>query len=135
MTDVELLNIDPKGPVQKQVVDSVANWQLPLLVILFVSVIFVAIKIVVHRHESRTLFMQLQTLEKERDKLSAQWSRLKLEKGMSMNQVRVEEKAQEGLGMRIPRASEIRVVREPVSRRSDPVVQGAKVNNKVALND
>ena len=138
MTSVDPLIVEPKAPVQKQTVDSVTNWQLPLLAVLFVSIIFIAIKTVVHRHESRTLFMQLQKLEKERDKLSAQWSRLKLEQGMSMNQVRVEQQARWDLGMRIPKASEIKVVREPVSRKKlDSVVRDAKTTNtnKVALSD
>lgn len=94
-------------------VDSVTNWQLPLLAILFVSIVFVAIKTVIQRHESRTAFMKLQTLEKERDKLAAQWSRLKLEQGTALNQVRVEQYARWDLGMKIPKASEIKVVREP----------------------
>ena len=97
-------------------VDSVVNWQLPLLVVLFVAVIFVAIKTVVHRHESRTLFMQLQVLEKERDKLSAQWSRLKLEQGTMLNQVRVEQNARWELGMLMPKTSEIKMIREPVKK-------------------
>ncbi len=105
-------------PVAKKftTVDSVVNWQLPLLVILFVGVIFVAIKTVVHRHESRNLFMHLQVLEKERDKLSAQWSRLKLEQGTMLNQVRVEQNARWELGMQMPKTSEIKMIREPVKR-------------------
>ncbi len=116
-------------------VDSVTNWQLPLLAVLFVAVIFVAIKTVVYRHESRALFMQLQKLEKERDKLSAQWSRLKLEQGTSLNQVRVEQQARWDLKMKMPKASEIKVVREEaVKHRVNPVVQNTKAS-KVALSD
>ena len=115
-------------------VDSVVNWQLPLLVILFVAVIFVAIKTVVHRHESRSLFMQLQVLEKERDKLSAQWSRLKLEQGTMLNQVRVEQNARWELGMQMPKTSEIKMIREP-AKRSFLVVDQLSVPSvsKVAL--
>ncbi len=94
-------------------VDSVVSWQVPLLVILFVGVIFVAIKTVVHRHESRNQFMQLQVLEKERDKLAAQWSRLKLEQGTMLNQVRVERNARIDLNMQMPKTSEIKTIREP----------------------
>lgn len=93
-------------------VDSTANWQLPLLAILFVLVVFVAIKTVVHRHEARTSFMELQSLEKERDKLAAQWSRLKLEQGTALNRVKVEQYARWDLGMKIPKASEVKIVRE-----------------------
>jgi len=109
-------------------VDSVVNWQLPMLVVLFVSVIFVAIKTVVHRHESRTLFMQLQVLEKERDKLSAQWSRLKLEQGTMLNQVRVEQNARWELGMQMPKTSEIKMIREP-AKKSFLVVEKLDAQN------
>ena len=97
-------------------VDSVANWQLPLLAILFVSVVFVAIKTVVHRHESRAAYMKLQVLEKERDKLAAQWSRLKLEQATTLNQVRVEQYARWDLNMKMPKASEVKIIQEPVRR-------------------
>jgi len=126
----------PKIPVVKKMttVDSVVNWQLPLLAILFVAVIFVAIKTVVHRHESRTLFMQLQVLEKERDKLAAQWSRLKLEQGTMLNQVRVERNARLDLNMKIPKASEIRTIRESarqvvlsVDAKTPAVLKASKV--------
>lgn len=92
--------------------NSALNWQFSLLLVLFVSVIFVSIKTIEHRHVSRTSFMKLQTLEKERDVLLAQWSRLKLEQGTVLNQVHVEKKARESLGMRVPRVSEIRRLRE-----------------------
>lgn len=121
-------------------VDSVVNWQLPLLVVLFVAVIFVAIKTVVHRHESRNMFMQLQVLEKERDKLAAQWSGLKLEQGTMLNQVRVEQNARWDLKMKIPKASEVRVVREPKKETVMSIVDLPEVPvesgvSKVALSD
>jgi len=117
-------------------VDSVVNWQLPLLVVLFVAVIFVAIKTVVHRHESRMQFMQLQVLEKERDKLSAQWSRLKLEQGTLLNQVRVEQDARWKLGMKMPKTSEIQMIREPANKSflmADQV--NIKNTSKIALGE
>ncbi len=92
--------------------DSVINWQLPVLAILFVSVVFVAIKTVVNRHESRTAFVKLQKLEKERDKLAAQWSRLKLEQAVTLNQVRVEQYARWDLNMKMPKTSEIKIIQE-----------------------
>ena len=93
-------------------VDSVINWQLPLLLILFVSCVFVAVQTVVHRHESRTAYMKLQKLEKERDKLAAQWSRLKLEQATALNQVKVERYARGDLRMQMPKASEVKIIQE-----------------------
>ena len=127
-------------------VDSVTNWQLPLLAILFVTVVFVAIKTVVYRHESRVAFMQLQKLEKERDKLAAQWSRLKLEQGAMLNQVRVEKIARWDLKMKLPKASEVRVVREPskvvdipvahlMSKKTKTTTEKEFIASKVALSD
>lgn len=136
MPKIDPVVVELKVSMKNQTVDSITNWQLPLLAILFVSVIFVAIKTVVHRHESRTLFMQLQKLEKERDTLSAQWSRLKLEQGTTMNQVRVEQQARWDLGMKIPKASEIKVVREPARiKKLEAVVQNSRPSNTVALSD
>ena len=136
----------PDYPVVKKMttVDSVVNWQLPLLAILFVVVIFVAIKTVVHRHESRTLFMQLQVLEKERDKLAAQWSRLKLEQGTMLNQVRVERNARLDLGMKMPKTSEIKTIREAarevvvsveLPKEMNPKTPAVLKASKVALGD
>ncbi len=88
------------------------NWQLPLLLVLFVAVIFTAIKTVEQRHEARSQFVKLQTLEKERDMLAAQWSRLKLEQSTMLNQVRVEYLASRDLKMQIPKPSEKKMIRE-----------------------
>ncbi len=97
------------------------DWQLPVLLLLFVLVIVVAVKTVVNRHQSRTLFMELQSLEKQRDKLVAQWSRLKLEQGTLLNQVRVERQARRDLGMQIPKPSEIKIVRESLKLKEKSI--------------
>lgn len=112
-----------------------ANRSLIILIMLFVMVIFVAIKTVVHRHESRTLFMQLQTLEKQRDKLAAQWSRLKLEQGTMLNQVRVERQARRDLGMQMPKTSEIKIVRETRKKMKKELMVGNRVASGVILSD
>jgi len=88
------------------------QWQVLLLVVLFIAVVFVSIKTVVQRHESRLAYMELQSHEKERDKLVAQWSRLKLEQATTLNQVRVEQYARWDLGMKIPKASEVKIIQE-----------------------
>ncbi len=88
------------------------NWQLLLLLVLFVSVVFAAIKTVSQRHEARSQFVKLQKLEKERDKLAAQWSRLKLEQSTMLNQVRVERLARRDLNMQMPKPSEKKMIRE-----------------------
>ncbi len=134
--DIKMAQEVQTTPVVKKLttVDSVVNWQLPLLVVLFVAIIFVAIKTVVHRHESRNLFMHLQVLEKERDKLSAQWSRLKLEQGTMLNQVRVEQNARWELGMKMPKTSDMEMIREPAKKSFLVVDQLSESSaSKVAL--
>lgn len=88
------------------------NWQLYLLLVLFVSVVFTAIQTVEQRHEARAQFVELQKLEKERDRLAAQWSRLKLEQSTMLNQVRVERLARMDLRMQMPKPSEKKMIRE-----------------------
>jgi len=110
-----------------------SDWQLPILLLLFVLVIFVAVKTVVNRHQSRTLFMELQSLEKQRDKLVAQWSRLKLEQGTLLNQVRVERQARRDLGMKMPKPSEIKIVRESLKLKGKSM-NGSSVT-EVVLSD
>ena len=122
--------------------DSVINWKLILLPVLFVAVVFVSIKIVVHRHEARSLFVEAQRLEKERDVLAAQWSRLKLEQGTVLNQVSVERQARWDLGMHIPKTSDVQMIREPASDYVDIAGADNAVNTpksadltKVSLSD
>lgn len=114
-------------------IDSVINWQLPVLAILFVSIIFIAIKTVVHRHESRAAYVKLQKLEKERDKLAAQWSRLKLEQATTLNQVRVEQYARWDLNMKMPKASEIKVIQEPSEEFAEVKLASVKQGNNVKV--
>lgn len=82
------------------------------LLLLYVLVIGMALLIVANRHHSRQLFAELQKLEKERDELSAEWSRLKLEQSTLLNQVHVETQAKQGLKMQKPSAENIKVIRE-----------------------
>lgn len=82
------------------------------LLLLYLLVMILALMVVSNRHESRKLFAELQKLEKQRDELSANWSRLKLEQSTLLNQVHVETEAQEKLGMQKPLAENIKVIRE-----------------------
>ena len=90
----------------------VSGWQFGLLVCLFVSVIVVSIMVVMHRHQSRGLFVQSQKLAKQHNILIAQWSRVKLEQGVVIKYFYIERKAREDLSMRIPKAKNIKMVKE-----------------------
>jgi cell division protein FtsL len=71
-----------------------------------------AIGVVYTKYLSRKLFVELQGLRSERDLIDAEWSRLQLELGAWASHVRIEQEAREKLGMRLPRADEIVVVRQ-----------------------
>jgi cell division protein FtsL len=82
------------------------------ILLLYALVIGMALLVVANRHHSRELFAELQRLEKERDELSADWSRLKLEQSTLLNQVHVETRSKEVLKMQKPSAGNIKVIRE-----------------------
>ena len=82
------------------------------LLVLYIMVITAALWLVQNRHTSRQLFMELQALETERDRLSAEWSRLKLEQSTILNQIRVDNRAKSELGMQKPTAAQIKVINE-----------------------
>lgn len=88
------------------------HWKLILLVNLYVGVVFAAIQVVTQRNYTRTLFVEAQKVQQERDLLTAEWSQLKIQQGTDLNEVRVEAQARRELGMHIPRAVDIRVIRE-----------------------
>jgi cell division protein FtsL len=64
------------------------------------------------RHEARKLFVELQALERARDELNIDWGRLRIEQGMLATHARVERLASEQLGMHMPAASDVSVVRD-----------------------
>jgi cell division protein FtsL len=88
------------------------RWQVVLLALFYFLVVAIAILVVMQRHQSRALFVQSEKLAKQHNILIAQWSRLKLEQGVVLNEIYVERKARQDLGMRIPKAKNIRVVKE-----------------------
>ena len=90
----------------------VKHWRLILLLALYVGVLFTAIEVVAQRNYTRTLFVEEQKVQQERDALTAEWSRLKLQQETDLNEVRVEAQARRKLGMHGPRAVDIRVIRE-----------------------
>ncbi|WP_020560360.1 cell division protein FtsL [Thiofilum flexile] len=88
------------------------RWQFFSVTFLYIAVIGMAILLVANRHEARQLFVQVQTLEKERDRLNSDWSRLKLEQSTQLHHLRIEQRARDSLKMQKPSASAIGVIRE-----------------------
>ncbi len=66
---------------------------------------------VVHaRHMHRQAFIQLSTLERERDELNIDFGRLQLEQATWAETNRIEQIARTQLGMKYPDATELRVI-------------------------
>jgi cell division protein FtsL len=73
---------------------------------LFVS----ALGVVWSIHETRTLFIELQGLHADRDRLDIEWSQLKIEQSAWATHGRVEQTARTGLNMVIPTPQEVQLV-------------------------
>ncbi|MDJ0928654.1 MAG: cell division protein FtsL [Gammaproteobacteria bacterium] len=72
-------------------------------------VVMSAIAAVYAKHETRKLFIELQTLTADRDRLEVDWGRLLIEQSTWSNHARVERLAREEMGMIEPAAGRTRV--------------------------
>ncbi|MFO1436270.1 MAG: cell division protein FtsL [Gammaproteobacteria bacterium] len=70
---------------------------------LTVALIGSAISVVLSRHESRKLFVELQKLEGERDRMNEEWGQLQLEQATWGTPARVEDIAHSKLQMEPPK--------------------------------
>ena len=82
-----------------------------LLALLLAGVIASGVGVVYARHQSRALFVQLQTLLKERDALNIEWGQLQLEQSTLATHGRIERLASERLDMQVPAHDEIILVK------------------------
>jgi len=80
------------------------------LPVLWLAVLASAIAVVRARHEARTLFVQLEQLSAERDRLNIEWGQLQLEQSAWSNHGFVERVASDRLHMTLPRPEEVRIV-------------------------
>ena len=88
---------------------SLGRWSMPVIwALLFAS----AIGVVWSRHETRSLFIQLQSLTSQRDGLDIEWGQLKIEQSAWSSHGRVEQTARANLKMVIPKPDEVRLVQE-----------------------
>ncbi len=62
------------------------------------------------KHKSRKLFVELQGLVVERDRLEMDWGRLQIEQSTQGNHARVERLAREQLDMRAPTREDVKLV-------------------------
>jgi len=84
------------------------RWSMPFLWMLLLAS---AVAVVWSTHETRSLFIRLQGLNSERDKLDIEWGQLKIEQSAWATHGRVEQTARAGLKMIIPRPEDVRLVK------------------------
>ncbi len=89
-----------------------------LLILCTVLLMLSAFSLVYVRQQSRLRFVALQQLERERDKLDAEWSRLKIEQATLASPQAVARVARQRLGMVVPKlARDLVLAREPQGSR------------------
>lgn len=88
--------------------NGIARWSVPVLWGLLLAS---AIAVISTKHEARSLFIELQGLHAERDRLDTEWGQLKLEQSAFAVHGRVEQAARSELDMVIPRPDEVLLVK------------------------
>ncbi len=80
---------------------------LVVVALLFSFVLTSAILLVYSKHQSRSLFVELQQMKIEVNSLEAEWSQLQLEQSAWSGHGRIEKVARNRLSMVIPKADEV----------------------------
>jgi cell division protein FtsL len=70
-----------------------------------------ALGVIWSKHQSRNLFVELQRLEKQRDRLDVEWGQLKLQQSKDAAHGRVEQFARAQLHMTIPMPNQVSLVK------------------------
>jgi cell division protein FtsL len=81
------------------------------MAVLWLALLGASIAVVWSKHEARSLFIELQRLNAERDRLDIEWGQLKLEQSAFAMHGRVEQTARVNLQMVVPRPDEVRIVK------------------------
>jgi len=84
----------------------------PLALIIVFSVVCVigAMALVKTKHESRKLFVELETLTDERDQLNIEWGQLQIEQSTWATHARIEQVATDDLSLARPASTDIYVI-------------------------
>jgi cell division protein FtsL len=83
-----------------------------LLPLLWLSVLTSAAGVIYMKHRARALFIDLQTLNRERDELETEWGQLQLEQSAWSTHGFVERVANAKLAMDIPAPADVKIVRQ-----------------------
>jgi cell division protein FtsL len=85
-----------------------------VLVLVFAAVcVMSAIALVYTKHDSRKLFIELETLTQERDELNIEWGQLQIEQSTWATHARIEQVALDRLSLVRPQSTEIFVIERP----------------------
>lgn len=80
------------------------------LIILGAAVFLSAVNVVIARHETRKLFVEIQNLERDRDNLNEEWGRLQLEQSTWATDSRIESVSKTELQMIEPQTSAVLLI-------------------------
>lgn len=83
-----------------------------LLAALIIANMSSAIAVIYSKHQSRSLFVDLQKLHKQIDELDIEWGRLQLEQSAWSSHGRIEKIARKKLQMTLPKATEILYIKQ-----------------------
>lgn len=87
------------------------NGQWLLVIALTLLALVSAFAVIETKHESRKRFVELQVLEKERNRMNVEWGRLQLEQGTWATHSRVEQIANKKLHMKMPEPESIVIIK------------------------
>ena len=79
--------------------------------VLLLAAVVSALGVVWTRHESRVLFVQLTSMQNQRDDLNIEYGRLELEQATYAEPRRIDDEARQQLGMINPSPQDIRLLR------------------------
>ena len=82
-----------------------------IVIVLAFLVLASSLGVVYAKHESRKLFVELDTLKKERDEMNIEWGRLQLEQSTLATHSRIEHAAKKRLNMVTPEYEQVLIVR------------------------
>lgn len=83
-----------------------------LFSLLILSVFITALHVVTAQHQARRLFVEIQSLEKIRDNLNEEWTRLLLEQSTWATNARIEAVARNELGMSMPDMNSLYIIKK-----------------------
>lgn len=79
--------------------------------LLVAAVLGSALGVVYTEHRGRKLFVELQALQREQDRMNEEWGRLQLEQSTWATHGRIERLARTKLDMHIPESGEVVIIR------------------------